>query len=168
MIDPRAVIGTSFVHAALAAVLAGVFAPFPIIICADCGGGWWFPEPDPIAAFELGSRINVYPIDAVPTPVVASGSPMAVVLRRPCAGQDPVDRLPQLIDARLPSATDVGNLTACVHITATGRPDAIRVVSRSSRQATVVLRRLIPTWTFMPAYRNERPVDSWVEVQAVR
>lgn len=168
MIDWRAMTGTSLVNAVLAMSLAGLFAPVPVFACADCGGSWWFGEPDPVVAIDLGSRVNVYPIDAVPTPMVAGGSPTPVVVRRPCAGQDPVDRLPRLIDARLPGAIDLGNITACVHIGATGRPDAVRVVRQSSRRATAALRRLVPTWTFMPAYRNDRPVESWVAVQAVR
>ncbi|MET0377185.1 MAG: hypothetical protein ABW128_23370, partial [Rhizorhabdus sp.] len=98
MIDWRAMTGTSLVNAVLAMSFAGLFAPFPVFACADCGGSWWFGERDPVVTIGLGSRVNVYPIDSVPTPMVAGGSSTPVVLRRPCVGQDPVDRLPRLID----------------------------------------------------------------------
>lgn len=163
MIDWRAVTGTSCVHAVLAVTLAGIFAPFSLFICMDCEGGWWFGGPGQMMpTFTSSERLVVFPIDAVPSPIVADGSLSRLRNRRSCPAQPPVDRLPSLlVEVPVDSAIADG-VTACIHIDASGRPGIVRVSGPHAASTKVRLQRLLRSVTFTPAYRDGAPVGAWL------
>jgi hypothetical protein len=156
VIELRAALGTSTVHALLCAALATVFSPIPI----------WFVDPDftHVEPTVVPAPV-IYSIDAPLVPTVFSDVEILAKPSNGCRNRARLDRFPRL---QAPAKAVVrGSELTCLHVASDGRVDQIR-----SEGASAVERRLDERYAadlrFEPAWRDGHAVGAWVALTPLR
>jgi len=156
VIELRAALGTSTVHALLCAALASVFSPIPI----------WFVDPDftHVEPTIVPARA-IYSIDAPLVPIVFSDVETLAIPLNGCRNRARLDRFPRL---RAPAKAAIrGSELTCLHVTPDGRVDQIRAAGASAGRRRVI-ERYAAGLRFEPARRDGELVGAWVTLTPFR